>query len=173
MNRHLLHSFLHHLCTFKTRIHFIGIALSFSIQVCDPDSMLSVSGEEDECFESDKDDSEEESDSDEDDEARILTILAVEKYEHGRRTRYLHALGRTLYVRFGRKAGPHKFSEIFKLDKTIKVISISRHAFKFKDLKKEQCIRHCFIEFSDEGACESAKDKLRSAHGLSYQYSPK
>ena len=65
---------------------------------------------------------------------------------------------RTLYVRFGNNAGPKNISEIYKLDKTIKIARVPRQG----KAKAEKCIKYCFVEFSDEAACELAKDKLAS-----------
>ena len=65
---------------------------------------------------------------------------------------------RTLYVRFGNNAGPKNISEIYKLDKTIKIARVPRQG----KAKAEKCIKYCFVEFSDEAACELSKDKLAS-----------
>ena len=65
---------------------------------------------------------------------------------------------RTLYVRFSNNAGPKNISDIYKLDKTIKIARVPRQG----KAKAEKCIKYCFVEFSDEAACESAKDKLAS-----------
>ena len=65
---------------------------------------------------------------------------------------------RTLYVRFSNNAGPKNISDIYKLDKTIKIARVPRQG----KAKAENGIKYCFVEFSDEAACESAKDKLAS-----------
>ena len=66
---------------------------------------------------------------------------------------------RTLYVRF-KSSGPNDEAEIYKLDTNIKLVRCPRQGKKSKENKKE--IKYCFVEFSDEAACEAAKDKLAS-----------
>ena len=64
---------------------------------------------------------------------------------------------RTLYIRF--KGNPPKSDQdVYKMDKNIRLVRIPRQG----QAKKKQEIRYCYAEFSDEAACEAAKDKLAS-----------
>jgi len=64
---------------------------------------------------------------------------------------------RTLYIRF--KGNPPKSDQdVYKLDKNIRLVRIPRQG----QAKKKQEIKYCYAEFSDEAACEAAKDKLAS-----------
>merc|ERR1712172_148155 len=64
---------------------------------------------------------------------------------------------RTLYLRFkSSDTAPKSSQDIFALEKGIKDVRIPRQG---KATGKHN-IKYCFVEFSDESTCDSAKDKL-------------